>query len=621
MVAAALDVAVATRRAIDKIMMPPPRVSTWRWAEQNVYLSSRVSPRPGMYRSDWCPYVREPQDAFDDPTVETIVLCWSTRSQKSETMLNMVRKAIVVDRDSAMIGLPSEPFARSFSETRFQPPFRDSPSLAAELPANSDHFKLLEMHFRHSSCWLVGAGSPANLKSRGVRVVAADEVDTWPGQTKKETGALQQLLERNRDRWNRKTVIGSTPTVESGQIWREFLKGDQRRYFMPCPHCGHFQFFRHRQLYHDPKAKRNDGSWDMEHVLRSTVYLCENKDCGKPITDSDKPMMLALGEWRPTAAPRDVGRRSYHLNALYPVWTTFGEVQVMFLKSNASSPEDLQRFINSWLAEPWQLYGDNSEFENLLDVVRAREPVESVPKEHVVIVSADIQQTNIYFESRAHARNRDSVGLDYGCIPGFEELEAAADKWGAFAVFVDMPYRTSEVLEWCMQKRREGKLYVPVLGNSSLLVPLRWAKVPIEGGLFKGQVIDCLRFRPNDYKDTWAGRVKRLTEDAPKWVMVSNADNDYKKQLAGEVRVQRRLAGGRIGYEWVTRGPNHYLDCAVINIAGYDAVRPLAFDVEETGPPPRDTGANPSVVSDELSDVQQQRDRVASLLGGDGLQW
>jgi hypothetical protein len=115
--------------------------------------------------------------------------------------------------------------------------------------------------------------------------------------------------------------------------------------------------------------------------------------------------------------------------------------------------------------------------------------------------------------------------------------------------------------------------------------------------------------------------VKRLTEDAPKWVMVSIADNDYKKQLAGEVRVQRRLAGGRIGYEWVTRGPNHYLDCAVINIAGYDAVRPLAFDVEETGPPPRDTGANPSVVSDELSDVQQQRDRVASLLGGDGLQW
>ena len=40
---------------------PPNVFNVWQWAEQNVILSARVTPRPGPYRTDWCPYVREPR--------------------------------------------------------------------------------------------------------------------------------------------------------------------------------------------------------------------------------------------------------------------------------------------------------------------------------------------------------------------------------------------------------------------------------------------------------------------------------------------------------------------------------------------------------------------------------
>ena len=51
---------------------PRARQTVWQWAEENVILSKRVTEIPGPYRSDWCPYVRAPQEDFTDPDVRTI---------------------------------------------------------------------------------------------------------------------------------------------------------------------------------------------------------------------------------------------------------------------------------------------------------------------------------------------------------------------------------------------------------------------------------------------------------------------------------------------------------------------------------------------------------------------
>jgi phage terminase large subunit GpA-like protein len=42
--------------------------------------------------------------------------------------------------------------------------------------------------------------------------------------------------------WCSKVLLGSTPTIHGiSRIEREYEASDQRRYFVPCPHCGHMQ--------------------------------------------------------------------------------------------------------------------------------------------------------------------------------------------------------------------------------------------------------------------------------------------------------------------------------------------------------------------------------------------
>ena len=555
------------------------------------------------------PFVREPQECFDDPAIKTVVLCWAARSSKTETIYNMLRKNIAVDHQSFIYAAPSEQLARDWSETRFQPSLRDCPATLSEIPDNSDLFKLTAMHFKHCSGWFIGAGSPSNLAGRGVPIIVADEIDKWREATGKETGALQNLLERNRERWNRKTVLTSTPTIESGQIWQEFLLGDQRYFMVPCPFCHQKQKLIRAQLKCSDDCRMEDGKWDLTKVSDSTFYECVH--CNQPIREHQKAQMLLQGCWQASSKTREPGRASFHLNALYSPWTTWAEVLMMFFKATQSR-EELQRFINSWLAEPFYQFGDGKEFDDLLNKAKSAEHIEIVPVDHVAIVSADVQQDRLYFEARAHNKLRDSVGLDFGMLPDFEELELVVNKWKPFAVAVDARYRTNEVLNWCFAQRRRGILAIPAFGVDSLMVPFRWGKIPIEGGTFKGKAVEAIRFRPNDWKDEWFFRLKKLRTDMPKWEMCAGATDEYRKQLVNEVRSEKTVSGGRKMTMWVPRyshAPNHYLDCATINLATFEAVRPIAFEVEGPVPPPNSPVVNTEAQS-ELEEMRRGYDDV-----------
>jgi len=435
------SVEVDVEGALQRLFQPRTHLNVWQWAERHVVLSPRVTPHPGPYRTDWCPYVREPQEAFTDPSVRDIVLCWAARSSKTETALNMIRYSIAHDPQPTMIVMPSEKLARSFSETRFQPSIDDCPLTAGEKPPNPDQFKLLEMHFKRCTVWLTGANSPANLKGRGVTILMCDEIDTWPQGSEKETGALQQVLERTKDRWNRKHILTSTPTVETGQIWREFLLGDQRYYFVPCPHCGFEQTLKMKQLRWPEEAKRTDGHWDLTEVKIHTWYECES--CSGRITDQNKPGLLTKGRWKSTATHAEPGRRSYHLSSLYPSWISFAEVACMFLQAK-NGPEDLQRFANSWLAEPFLAYGNSQELQQQLEKLKVDNAVEGVPGGYKAIMTVDVQATCLFFVVRAHNPAKESILLEYGTLPGFDEAAIVARKRGVLVVFVDSAYPFGE---------------------------------------------------------------------------------------------------------------------------------------------------------------------------------
>lgn len=584
-------------------------LNVWQWAEKNIILSRRVTPRPGPYRTDWCPYVRAPQEDFTNPAVRDIVACWAARTTKTETFLNCIRYSIAEDPQAMMIVMPSRDNARTFSETRVQPSIDDSPVLAAEKPSNPDKYRYLEMHFKQCTLTLTGANSPANLKSRGVTILMLDEIDTWKKATKKETGALQQVLERTKDRWNRKHLISSTPTVEDGQIWLEFLLGDQRYYFVPCPHCGEYQTLKMKQIKWDQDSKTDSGELDIEKVMQSSFYECEK--CQGKILDHHKPDMLRKGDWRPTAKNKEPNRRSYHLNALYPEWIPFGEIAVAFLQSKVSK-EELQKFVNSWLAQPFYAFGDSKEFEEKLEQRKTEIQVEGVPEDHKVLISCDVQIHHLYFVARAWNKNKESLRLDYGMIPGMEELLIIAKKWNAILGFMDSAYRPQIVLEWCA--KNPG--WIPTLGSPILSTPMRFTDMPVDGGLMKGHVVKTLRYRANDWKETLNDHIQGK---GPKWELPQDVGADYKKQMSGEYRSEKKGPRGVTMIEWIKKGPNHYWDCEVIQTVGFSAFRPLIFDVEQAPPPPPQIKSQSEM---EVGEMREGRDQDASMWAGTKkLQW
>jgi hypothetical protein len=335
------------------------------------------------------------------------------------------------------------------------------------------------------------------------------------------------------------------------------------------------------QLKWDHGAKIEQFKWNLRKVRASTVYECEK--CGFKHTDAHKPKLLRDGQWRAENTNCEPEKRGYHLNSLYPAWISFGEVAVMYLQS-FGSPEEKQNFHNSWLALPVGSSEDRDKFEREIGKRADEGRLSTVPTDHVAILTVDVQRDRLYFVVRAHDRDKNSIRLEYGTLPGFEEAEVVAKKWGCPVAFVDSGYaaRQREVLEWCAAHNG----WIPTLGSAGLLQPMRWVDIPIDGGLMKGHVCKTLRVRPNDWKEHLHNRIQ---SGVPKWKIAGDPGEDYKKQMSAEVRHTRRGPRGSVIIEWIqVAHDNHYLDCEAMQIAGFESVRAFVFDVPEQAvkPPP-----------------------------------
>ena len=101
-----------------------------------------------------------------------------------------------------------------------------------------------------------------------------------------------------------KMFLVSTPKVHgSSRIEREYEMSDQRRYNVPCPHCGGLLWLKFERL------RRERGAPE------TAVYACEH--CEEPIEERHKATMLPGGFWEPTAVTQDPDCIGFHISALY----------------------------------------------------------------------------------------------------------------------------------------------------------------------------------------------------------------------------------------------------------------------------------------------------------------
>ena len=351
-----------------QFLAPPPRIDTAEWAAKYRHIAK--GPERGPWRNERTPYLVEPmQCASAHQPFERVVLWFATQMGKSEVLYNSVMQRIHTDPQDMMMVQPTLQDAQDHSAQRFLPTIMQTPAMLGKVAVRKSRDESTSWRSRSIqggfTVFFAGANSAASLASKPLGFAVADEVDKWPADVDNEGPPLGLLEERMSNFSSRKLIIASTCSIKGmSTIEREYLASDQRKYHVPCPHCGEAQIL----LW---GAKTDWGiKWlkDAGGQARpeTAVYICRH--CGAAIEEHAKKGMLAQGLWVAEAPGASLGKRAgFWINKLYsPLgwkgWPALVEeweaTQVERIKGN-SSP--LKKFLNSSLAETWEETGQGAD--------------------------------------------------------------------------------------------------------------------------------------------------------------------------------------------------------------------------------------------------------------------
>lgn len=556
--------------SLSRGLRPAEKLDVATWARRHIVLSPKqATGYAGPYRVELTPYIRGIFAAVQDGQTWCVVVAKGAQAGLTLAAYVWVCYAIAEDAGPLMIVMPSEALASSASENRLQPMIDDSPRMREEKPSDPDRFKKLEYQMRGCTLNWVGSNSPGNLASRPVRYLIADEIDKYPAANGDEGNALALAIQRTKTFWNRKVLMMSTPTTDNGNIWRQYLRGDQRRFYVPCHACGAFQFLKWTQV-------KFDGSLPMDEAAATARYECES--CGASWSDIQKMDACAKGEWRATAKAKEYGVASFHVSSLYAPWTTWRGLVASFLNAK-DHPDMLHDFINSELGEPWIAdvvkVGDDVVAERM----RAYSRGELFAKASIfaeaykdaraeIVLGVDVQKDSLRYVARLFVAGGDSGMIDYGVVYGWQEISDMADKLGALGlpvwVLVDSGYgeRTQEVYEASLQFRM-----IPTKGSSAAMRSQPWTQTTInvfEGTKkqAEGHSIQLITFDTISLKLQLMDRIQGKSPFA--WYVFSGISEDYAKEVTAEEY------SPETGKFQLKRGrrDNHYFDCEVLCLLG-----------------------------------------------------
>ncbi len=575
----------AWTRPMREALRWPERLTVSEWADRHRVLDPQTSAEPGPWRTVRVPWAREWMDSAALPWVHQVTIQKSTQVAGTETLLNVLGYAIHQDPGPITYVMPSREDAEAFGENRVLPMLRASPALAGQLTEDRHDMKRRRVKFRRCTLHLRTARVPSELAQLAARWLFGDECNKWPEWTQKEAGPWELALERTRTFWNHTAYLTSTPTIANGLVTREFQKGDQRRFYLPCPHCEHRQFLRFPQI----KWPAEIDTEEEMRARRDAWYECE--ECGERIGDLEKAGMLARGFWCPkdvdwrdhlvdgrVILPQDrAPHRSYHLWAGYSPWLAWWEIAAKFLRSKGD-PAQLQNFVNSWQGEAWQEKVDEPK-PAMLEQCRGGYVRGQVPEDVLAItVGADVQKRYIPYVVRGWGTGQRSWLLDHGRASDFGSLAESVLRrpWGPKSLrvrmlLIDGRFRHAEAVEL-------ARTWGPVVRLSKGVelddITKPWTLHRIdrhpETNAPLPQSVVVAHVNVHAIKDEVALAIRRGGADEPRAFRIyDDIDADYLTELTAEHKVIVRTRDKQ-RERWVPKAgakQNHFWDCEVLAAA------------------------------------------------------
>lgn len=603
----ARDIPVDYLRALEllaglerQFLAPPPRIDTAAWAAQYRHIAK--GPERGLWRNERTPYLVEPMQAASSHTpYERVVLWFATQLGKSEVLYNSVMQRIHTDPQDMMMVQPTLQDAQDHSAQRFLPTIMQTPAMHGKVAVRKSRDESTSWRSRSIqggfTVFFGGANSAASLASKPLGFAVADEVDKWPADVDNEGPPLGLLEERMSNFSRRKLIIASTCSIKGQSlIEREYLASDQRRYHVPCPHCGELQILEWgaKTDYGLKWLKTESGQARPD----TAVYICRH--CGAAIEEHKKEFMLANGIWIPQAPGAGMGKRAgFWLNKLYsPLgwkgWPSlveeWEEVQVEKKKGN-SAP--LKKFLNSSLAETWEETGSGGDAKAL--AARAEDyPLGIVPRGGLMLtMGVDTQPDRLEARVWAFGRGEESWLVQRHIIYGDPNLDENTEgsPWTRLTEIRATPvvhasgaqmlieatcidtggHNTHAVYAYCRNHERANVLAVKgassygkaVLGKPSL-IDVSWR------GKTQARSLKLWPIGTDTAKHLLYGRM-RVTQVGPGYIHTPKGlelTDEYEQMTAA--RLMPVVVQGRASMRWIT--PHGHReeggDCMVYAYAG-----------------------------------------------------
>ena len=565
-------------------LRPPERLTVSEWAEKYRVLDSKTSAIPGRWSNSQTPYLVDIMNELNNYETEEIIFVKPTQVGGTEALQNMAGYVIQQDPSPTMIVYPTEALAKSISENRIRPMIQLSPPLKERYRAKESD--MLELQFDGMYLTLEGSNSPGNLASKAIKYLFMDEVDKYPGASKKEADPISLAKERTKTFHNRKIFITSTPTLKTGHIWRAKEDADiEKHYFVPCIHCGEYIELKWSNVRF---PEREEGLSYLDRA-ECAVYVCQ--ECGCIINDHDKAKMLQSGRWEVVKQNTKYSKKvCYWMNTLYSPFVRFADAAREFLIAK-DDPERLQNFVNSWLAEPWE----DTKLKTNADLVMERQTdlkAYVVPDwAKLLTAGVDVQENCLYWTIRAWGNYLTSQNIAHGQAFSFAEVEhimnmqyqrADGEEMIVDLALIDSGNDTDAVYDFCATC---SDWALPVKGSSgNMLSHYKISSVNKTGSRAYG--MQLILVDGGKYKDMIAARMRKENGNGA-WMVYKGCDREYCEQVTAEHKVNVKN-GKKTEQRWVqktARADNHYLDCEVYAMAAADILGVRTLHLNEVEQP------------------------------------
>lgn len=560
-----------------------------RWAEENRVLPEDSSV-PGPWRNATAPYLSGIMDASFYRSVQQIILCWPPQTGKSDCVNNCIGYATDRAPGNVLYVYPDELTARENNKDRIQPMFQSSGTLKRFLSGYADDEAALCLRLRHMKIYMGWANSASRLGNKPLPYVVLDEEDKYPVTSGKKEGAPVDLAKKRTRTFAhmRKIWRMSTPTVESGPIWRALT--DEAEvifvYWVVCPDCGHPQ----QMIFKQIKWPQDERDPRVIESRKLAWYECVS--CRSRWDDARRSLAVRLGEWRSREAddvpgtplveyletrnPISIG---FHLRSYVSPFVSLSEAAAAFLwgLKDRTKHKDFQ---NAHEAEPWREYQHETSEEAILALKDGR-PAGLVPGGNVVaalVAGVDTQDNGWYFEIRAWGWGlvQDSWQIRSGFVTTLEALrqvlwvdeykDPAGKRYVMHASLIDaMGHRTAEVYDFC--RTNPGRVF-PIKGERTMRQPYAWSRIdnypgtnkPIPGGLA------LIRVNTTHYKNQLASMLDIAPADPGSWKYHDEITHEWAIQMTAEYIAEDGF--------WACKAnrPNHAWDCSVLTLCAADVI-------------------------------------------------